>query len=61
MKKEPSRNRINKGLKEAQEQLSKFVGYYFDETKLRQFAVVLVRAMHKNTWGFKQEKVPANF
>jgi len=54
MKKEPSRNRINKALAEVQGQLSKFVGHYFDETKLRQFAVVLVRAMHKSNAPFKQ-------
>lgn len=55
MKKEPSRNCINRGLKEAQEQLSKFVGCYFDEAKLRQFAVVLVRAMHKSKQPLKKK------
>lgn len=46
MRKEPSRNRINKALTETEKQLSKFIGHYFDDTKLRQFAVMLVRAMH---------------
>lgn len=52
--KEPSRNKINKGLEQALKHLPEFVGKYFDTTKLRQFAVVLVSAMHTSKERFKQ-------
>ena len=45
--KEPSRNRINAGLKEALEHLSELVDVYYDENQLRKFASVLVQTMHK--------------
>lgn len=54
MKKEPSRNQINKALTEVLQQLPEFVGKYFDQPKLRQFACVLVQVMHKSKTPFKK-------
>lgn len=54
MKKEPSRNRINKALAEVEPYLPEFVGKYFDQSRLREFAVVLVHAMHKSKTKFSQ-------
>ena len=52
MRKEPSRNRINKALAEVEPQLPEFIDKYFDQSRLREFACVLVRAMHKNKEPF---------
>ena len=54
MRKEPSRNRINKAFEEVQKHLPEFVGKYFDQSRLREFAVVLVQAMHKTKEPFKK-------